>query len=252
MMNDKPFKERVKETLIVESKQYKNNFVDYDYLICSKDLSQKDYYYIKAEEDNYLHLTGVNTSLSAQDFSDKCYSGELQENDFDFIKNNGQEDVTSLVRKKIAVLPGLANLFGGILLIEESFKKNKIKCAIALADNSLTLGFVDLLSKDSKARPNTLMKKNELNKSKSGHVYLVLRKQSNKLKFSDIIVGDVKELLNYELKIRDLLDSCLMRDLLEYMKPIYEYYTKTDHDSNQAEYETVKKAQQEAAVTIEG
>ena len=47
---------------------------------------RKDYYIFAAEKDNFLHLNGINTNLSAASFFDKCYNGTLIEDDFDFHK----------------------------------------------------------------------------------------------------------------------------------------------------------------------
>ena len=38
------FKERVKTVMIASAKVYKQNYVDYEYLICSDAFSLKDYY----------------------------------------------------------------------------------------------------------------------------------------------------------------------------------------------------------------
>ena len=52
---------------------------------------------------NFLHLTGVKTKLSAQQFYQACVNGKLSERDFE-IDNKGK------VQQKIAVLPYLPNL----------------------------------------------------------------------------------------------------------------------------------------------
>ena len=68
MEEQKSFKERVKEVVIQCSKKYKKYYVDYEYLICSSVFTICSYYIIAAHKDNYLHLTGLHTSLDASNF----------------------------------------------------------------------------------------------------------------------------------------------------------------------------------------
>ena len=44
-------------------KLYLINYLDYEYLVCSKAFKDNDVYIIAANKDNYLHLTGVKTKL---------------------------------------------------------------------------------------------------------------------------------------------------------------------------------------------
>ena len=68
MEEQKSFNERVKEVVIQCSKKYKKYYVDYEYLICSSVFTICSYYIIAAHKDNYLHLTGLHTSLDASNF----------------------------------------------------------------------------------------------------------------------------------------------------------------------------------------
>ena len=88
MEEQKSFTQRVKETVIHSAYLYKKYYVEYEYLLCSKAFEKSEYYIISAHEDNYLHLTGLHTDLDALSFFEKCYSGSLQESDFDFCKRS--------------------------------------------------------------------------------------------------------------------------------------------------------------------
>ena len=59
---------------------------------------------------NFLHLTGVRTNMSAQQFYHACVNGKLSERDFE-IDNKGK------AQQKIAVLPYLPNLLYGNCMI---------------------------------------------------------------------------------------------------------------------------------------
>lgn len=59
---------------------------------------------------NFLHLTGVKTKLSAQQFYKACINGKLSQRDFEI-------DKKGKVQQKIAVLPYLSNLLYGKCMI---------------------------------------------------------------------------------------------------------------------------------------
>ena len=121
MSYDYSFHQRVRDTIIECARSYKRIFLDYEYLLCSEAFQVHDYYIIDAREDNYKHLTGVNSSLKASEFFEKCYQGTLLDSDFDFNKASPcHSDNKGSVRRKIKVLPGVFSLFEGDMEIEEA------------------------------------------------------------------------------------------------------------------------------------
>ncbi len=90
-MAEKSFKERARQEMIKAAKQYKDIYVDYEHLICSVTFGKNDYYIIATEEDNFQHLTGVQSKIDAKTFFHKCYDGTLAEVDFDFAKAGHNE-----------------------------------------------------------------------------------------------------------------------------------------------------------------
>ena len=202
MEGQKSFKERVKETVINNAATYKWYYVNYEYLLCSKAFTQNEYYIVSAHEDNYLHLTGLHTSLSAEDFFNKCLAGTLEESDFDFVKaGQNEKEVKGSVRRKINSLSGMMNMFGGSTMIEEDFVKNRIRCSFATASSDVTLGFIVA----GKAKPMTLLKGNELNSSKAKRLELVLRRRKDEDKFSELLVGTEETLNEYRESLGELL-----------------------------------------------
>lgn len=207
MVEQKSFKERVKETVIQCAGLYKSYYVDYEYLICSSAFVKNAYYIISSHEDNYLHLTGVHTNLDAATFFKKCYNGTLQESEFGFCKKGKSEkEVKGSVRRKINSLPFIIGMFENVTNVEEDFSKNRIKCALAAGNSSVTLGFVVV----GKAKPMTLLKGNELDESKAKSIDLVLRRKSGDDKFLDIILGDVGKLTEYVELLKDELSEDLL------------------------------------------
>jgi len=184
------FKERVHGEIIKGAVIYKRVFADYDYLIYSENFKNQPYYIISAAEDNYPHLTGVNSLLSAQSFFDKCLDGSLNESDFNFLsRNRSEKEVIGSVRRKIQILPLLDTVFQMKLQAEEDFTKGKVSCSLATADNAITIGFADTVL----LRPKTLLKSNELNPSKAVDISLILRRIRGLDKFDTIIQGDVTD-----------------------------------------------------------
>ena len=207
MAEQKSFKERVKETVIQNAYSYKRYFVDYEYLLCSAAFVKNGYYIVSAYEDNYLHLTGLNTRLDATTFFDKCYNGNLEEHDFDFCKSGQSEsEVKGSVRRKINSLPSIMDIFNVGTFVEEDFEKNRIRCALAAGNFSATLGFVVA----GKAKPMTLLKGNELNSAKAKKLDLVLRRKSGESKFTEMLIGDARRLAEH----REVLSALLSEELL--------------------------------------
>ena len=207
-MAEESFKERVRLELIKAAKKYKEIYVDYEYLICSEEFAKRSYYIVDAEKDNFQHLTGVHSQISAQIFFDKCMNGSLEDDDFDFIKK-GQEEksVKGTVRRKMKALPDMMELFKDDLLAEEDFKKNRVICTFATADGNCTLGFVD----SGKARPKSLIKGNELKNPKP--IEVVLRRRSGAIFFDEIVIGNKKSLCKYGKLIEGMVAEDLLKSL---------------------------------------
>lgn len=207
MAEQKSFKERVKETVIQNAYSYKRYFVDYEYLLCSSAFVKNEYYIVSAYEDNYLHLTGLHTSLDASKFFEKCYKGTLEESDFDFCKSGQSEsEVKGSVRRKINSLSSIMDMFNVGTSVEEDFEKNRIRCALAVGNISATLGFVVA----GKAKPMTLLKGNELNSTKAKKLDLVLRRKSGESRFSEMLIGDANRLAEHKETFSNLLSEALL------------------------------------------
>ena len=207
MTEQKSFKERVKETVIQNAYSYKKYFVDYEYLLFSPAFVNNEYYIVSAYNDNYLHLTGLHTSLNASDFFEKCYTRTLEECDFDFCKSGQNEsEVKGSVRRKINSLPAIMDIFNVGTSVEEDFEKNRIRCALAAGNVSVTLGFVIA----GKAKPMTLLKGNELNSAKAKKLDLVFRRKSGENRFTEMLIGDENRLLEHKDALANLLSEELL------------------------------------------
>lgn len=208
-MADISFKERVAQAAIKNALLYKQVFVDYEYLICSDAFVNEPYYILASQEDNYRHLIGVNTKMSASDFFSACVDGTLCENDFDFKKpNRSEKEIKGSVRKKIQVLPQLVSMMGNELVAQEDFSKNGVTCAFATTDCNFTVGFVHF----SKSRPMTLLKGDEIDWNKAAYVDLILRRPSGVQKFDTIIYGNENAIAKYYSKLNSIIEDNLQKE----------------------------------------
>lgn len=174
------FKTRVKETLINASKLYREHLVNFDYLIYSSEFQYEKYYIVSAKEDNFYHLTGVESSLKSQAFFDACVNGTLLEDDFDV----GDKRRKGTIRRKIKVIEGATQIFlAPDITIEEKFVKNKVSCSFASSDNQCTLGF----TKTKISKPMTLLKDNELQNEVKPE--FIARKKLDEEVFNEIILN---------------------------------------------------------------
>lgn len=196
------FKERVKNEAITNARLYQSNFIDYEYLVCSEAFNN-GYHVIKSDKGNYLHLIGIHTTLSAEEFFDKCNDGTLDESDFDFVKpHKSEKSVKGSVREKITVLPDMVRLFEHRLLAENNFKKNKVECAFATSDNSFTLGLA------VSGRPKSLLKGNELESVKAKPVDLIFRKRRSCAGiYDELVFGNRADIPKYKVKIKDYISK---------------------------------------------
>jgi hypothetical protein len=180
------FKQRVCSELINCAAIYKAVLLDYEYLIYSVEFKMQPYYILRAYEDNFAHLTGVSSPLSAVSFYEKCLAGTVKESDIRFNdKKKNEKSMKGTIRRKIKSFSHLPNLFSYEIKAEENFSKGGIQCLVAAADDNITLGFIKV--KD--ARPMTLLKGNCINKEKAVEVTLILRRSKGANKFDRIIYG---------------------------------------------------------------
>lgn len=226
------FKTRVRNTLVSCAPLYYSQFVCRDYLVMSDAFSKNPYYVISAEKDNYLHLTGVTTALSAEVFFDKCLDGSITEADFE-LTTHGQDEKASKgsIRRKIKSLPMIGNLLTSGSTVEEGFQKNKVFCSLASSDGSCTMGFIAV----PKARPKTLLIGNELDESKSAPLKIVLYKGRGDSSFSSVKLGSDADLISAFDSIHELLDDALSSRLSAMIKDAEEKRAETSENSQNSE-----------------
>lgn len=89
--------------MIEAAKKYEEKLNDKHFLIIYREGKDTKTVSVGFRDMNFLHLTGVKTRLSAQQFYAACLESKLSEHDFE-IDNKGK------VQQKLMVLPYLADL----------------------------------------------------------------------------------------------------------------------------------------------
>ena len=152
------FKEEVKLKLNKAANEY-SKLLKADFIIRSPNFKYKEEYILRFHEDNFLHLTGVETRLKAKEFYKKCFENSLLDNDFECESSN---ELKGKIKEKLKHLINIGNFFDQNLVFQECYKKNRVECKLASSDNRCTLGFIDINEKISV--PLTLLNKNQIRK----------------------------------------------------------------------------------------
>ena len=156
-MIEQPFKTTIKEKLTLAANNY-SKLINKKIIIASNDFEYAESYVIRFYKTNFLHLTGVKTELSAEHFFEKCLAGSLFEEEFDCDSTDQRK---GLVRLKMKHLININTFFNQLLMVQENYGKNAIKCVVATSDGKCTIGFADA---KYCVRPKTILDKNHLKK----------------------------------------------------------------------------------------
>ena len=200
------FKTRVRNNAVTYASQYDTLFVKKSYLLISDAFIKRPFYILEAEPTNYLHLIGVSTNLSASVFYTRCLTGTLTESDFD-LSFHGKDPKQSkgAIRQKILTLPEMFNILQQESFVEEDFSKNVVRCSFASSNGICTVGFVSTPI----ARPMTLLRGDELDHSKAKHLKLLLSKERDEERFSQILIGKKKDIKYLASEIEELINTNL-------------------------------------------
>lgn len=202
------FKTRVLNTIIQCAKQYNTFYVEQNHLLVSNAFKKKPYYIIQAEKDNFLHLTGVSTSLSAVDFFDKAMDGTLAESDIQLITHGKSEkDSKGTIRQKIKNLTSITAVVGRSCMVQEDFKRNAVLCTFASANAQCTVGFI---ATPKLARPKSLLNGNVVDPTQSAPIKLALAKARSDQKYNSIEIGTIDDVADNLTLIQELLSDSLI------------------------------------------
>lgn len=158
-MENTSFKAKSISALITSAREYARLLESF-YIFQSDDFKSRNFYIISFNEENFLHLTGVKTTLKALDFYKKCFEGTISGADFDC---DSDKILKGKVKEKMKHLPNICSIILQCYELKESFSKGRVTCILVGTQKDFTVGFdgVDVLY------PKTLMHKNRVDSTKA-------------------------------------------------------------------------------------
>ena len=152
------FKERILSGIIAGALSY-SSLIGKRIVVRSPTFKNRSEYVLRFFPRNFLHLTGVLTTLSSMDFYSKALDGSLSLSDFDC---DSTPALKGTVRCKVRNLQNIGTFFERVVKVEEDFSSGSVKCKFATSEGTYTLGFMGT----SFLVPNTLLNKDKIGESK--------------------------------------------------------------------------------------
>lgn len=186
--------------------------------VYSQNLAGKAFLYVYGEEffevsfpvDHFLHLTGVETKLSAKDFYKNAKKGKLTNVQFYFDARHPYANV----KKKLPCLKRLPELTNDMVCILRDMRTITIIYKLSVTNLEFTLGLTENVDNQGKKindffLPMSLrVEDTSVEKSKDGEIVdFIFSKDASKTKYDSILVEDkhktipdcVKHLISPEL-----------------------------------------------------
>lgn len=153
-------KKSVLSTIIQGAKDY-SKLLGRTFAFESDSFQFKKEYFVKFHKNNFLHLTGVITKLSPEEFYESAFNGTLTENDFD-ITSEDNILLNTHIEMKMHNLSNIHLVVDSKVMVEESYQRGKVICSLAASNGKFTLCFIGnrLLAPMSLLYGNTLHKGN--------------------------------------------------------------------------------------------
>lgn len=193
-------------------------------VIYSSELAGKTFLYVYGNDffevsfpvDHFLHLTGVETKLSAKDFYKNAKKGILTNSQFYF---SGRHPYAN-AKKKLPCLKRLPELTSEMVCILKDMQTVTIMYKLSVTNLEFTLGLTENLDNYGKKindffLPMSLrVEDSSVEKSTDGDIVdFIFAKDASKAKYSDLIVKDKSK--NIPDSVRHLIDESFYGSLTE-------------------------------------
>lgn len=169
--------------------------------VYSQNLAGKSFLYVYGEEffevsfpvDHFLHLTGVETTLSAKDFYKNAKKGKLTNSQFYFDVRHPYANA----KKKLPCLKRLLELTNDMVCILKDMQTVTIIYKLSVTNLEFTLGLTENVDNQGKKindffLPMSLrVEDTSVEKSNDGEIVdFILSKDASKTKYDSILVED--------------------------------------------------------------
>ena len=193
-------------------------------VIYSSDLAGKTFLYVYGNDffevsfpvDHFLHLTGVETRLSAKDFYKNAKKGILTNNQFYFSVRHPYANA----KKKLPCLKRLPELTNEMVCILKDMQTVTIMYKLSVTNLEFTLGLTENLDNYGKKindyfLPMSLrVEDSSVEKSTDGDIVdFIFAKDASKAQYGDLVVKD--ESKNIPDCVRHLIDDSFYAPLSE-------------------------------------
>jgi hypothetical protein len=184
--------------------------------IYSKNLAGKTFLYVYGENffevmfsiNHFLHLTGVETGLSAKDFYKNAKKGKLSSNQFYFTERHPYANA----RKKLPCLKRLPELTSQMVCVLKDMQTATILYKLSVTNLEFTLGLTENIDTHGKKindyfLPMSLrVEDSSVKKSKDGEIVdFIFAKDACMSQYNKLVVQDTKK--NIPENIRYLIDA---------------------------------------------
>lgn len=192
--------------------------------VYSQDLAGKVFLYVYGDEyfevsfqvDHFLHLTGVETGLSAKDFYKNAKKGKLTNNQFYFSSRHPYANA----KKKLPCLKRLSELTNNMVCILKDMQTVTIIYKLSVTNLEFTLGLTENVdAKGNKINdfflPMSLrVEDSSVKKSNDGEVVdFIFSKDASVTKYENLLVKDEHKTIPES--IRHLISDSFYNDLNE-------------------------------------
>lgn len=169
--------------------------------VYSQSLAGKDFLYVYGEDffevsfpiDHFLHLTGVETNLSAKDFYKNAKKGKLTNSQFYFDVRHPYANA----KKKLPCLKRLPELTKDMVCILKDMQTVSIIYKLSVTNLEFTLGLTENVDKQGKKINNFLLpmslrvEDTSVEKSNGGEIVdFIFSKDASKTMYDSLLVKD--------------------------------------------------------------
>lgn len=187
----------------------------------SKHLAGKNFLYVYGMEyfevsfptDHFLHLTGVETGLSAKDFYKNAKKGRLASNQFYFTDRHPYANA----RRKLPCLRRISDLTNEVVCILKDMRTKSVTYKISVTNLEFTLGLVENVDKQGKKVNNLFLpmslriEDSSVEKSTDGEIVdFIFEKDASYTKYTNLLVSDNNKAIPEN--IRYLIESKFYED----------------------------------------
>lgn len=202
-------KNKIRQEIIDSAVTYSKHLAGKNFLY----VYGKEYFEVSFPTDHFLHLTGVETGLSAKDFYKNAKKGKLASNQFYFTDRHPYANA----RRKLPCLRRISDLTNEVVCILKDMRTKSVTYKISVTNLEFTLGLVENVDKQGKKVNNLFLpmslriEDSSVEKSTDGEIVdFIFEKDASYTKYTNLLVSDNNKAIPEN--IRYLIESKFYED----------------------------------------